>query len=114
MKRRNLLRNVAASSAVAITAGTAAGRSSGRVADLTQLDQLHVVQNGDVVASVENPGREDVRRLEATLGDGQHLASPEDDCFTYCCEDCPLHCDTCGCGCTDSCCSTDCCGSGCC
>jgi len=110
MRRRDLLQNVAASSALAITAGTAAGQSGGRVRDFSDLDQLHVVQDGDVIASVENPTRDDARRVEASLDDDQPLASPQDDCFKYCCDDCPLHCSTCGCSCTSSCCSTDCCG----
>lgn len=104
MKRRNVLKAIATSSIATIGAGTVAGRTGPSPTSLDDLDTVHVVRDGDVVRTVENPSTEEIRRLDAALGDGQHLVSPEDDCVKYCCDDCPLHCSSCMCSCNDVCC----------
>jgi hypothetical protein len=90
MKRRDVIRSVAASGIVSITAGTAAGletRPSGPVS-ATDLDAVRVVRDGDVVRTVTDPADSELDQLLSNLDDDESLLTPEECCLEECREDC--------------------------
>lgn len=107
MKRRRVLKTLAASSVATVGVGTAGARSVTPTSTL-DYDTLHVTRGDEIVDSVDDPSWADVRRLETDLADDQQLVSPTGSCITYCCEDCPYTCSSgCACGCTSPCCDSE-------
>lgn len=104
MKRRDVIRSVAASGIVGVTAGTAAGRQArpGGGVTAADLDAVRVARDGDVVRTVEDPSESDLDRLFADLGDDESVVTPEECCLYECKSQC-RYCDYPP-GCTDNCC----------
>lgn len=101
MRRRQVLKTLAASSVISIGAGTAAGKRIGGATDVRQFDALHVVSGGETVGTLSNPTWEDVRRVETELDDDQQLVTPDAECTAYCESNCP--CYPCVYGCSNCC-----------
>ena len=91
MQRRQLLKTIAASSAIGIGAGPAAGRQVSGATDIEQHDALHVVSGGETVETLENPTWNDVRRVETQLDDDQQLVTTDGECTAYCESNCPCY-----------------------
>jgi hypothetical protein len=104
MQRRQLLKSIAASSAIGIGAGSAAGRQVGGATDIEQYDTLHVVRGDKTVETLENPTWDDIRSVEARLDDDQQLVTSTGECTAYCESNCP--CYPCAYSCS-SCCDPD-------
>lgn len=95
MRRRKLLKSIAAGSALSL--GMSAGAGAVQL-DHEDLDGLQVVRDGTVLERVENPTDEDFRRLDAMAGSDDVLMNFETECITYCKTDCDVACegeDTC-------------------
>lgn len=104
MKRRDVIRSVAASGIVSTAVGTAAGlrRQPGGALAATDLDAVRVVRDGDVVRTVADPDEAELDRLFTDLGDDESLVTPEECCYYECKSEC-AYCDYPP-GCTDDCC----------
>ena len=96
MKRRQLIKSVAAGSALGFS-GTASGRPV--LLDPEDFDELHVVREGERVRTVENPTYDDFEQLHEEKAEDEQVVTPDDTCFPKCCQDCPSTCDSCGCAC---------------
>lgn len=104
MKRRDVIRSVAASGIVSIAAGTAAGLQTGPGGPMRapDLDSLRVVRDGDVVRTVVDPDEAQIDRLFDDLAENESLVTPEECCYYECKSQC-AYCDYPP-GCTDNCC----------
>lgn len=107
MKRRQLLKTIAAGGTATVGVGTAAGKRGTFRTSVQDFGVIHVVGDDEIVRTIEDPTWDDVRRLESGLDDSQQLVSPRGDCIVFCCDDCPWDCDQCACDCTSSCCDPD-------
>ncbi|MFC7080120.1 hypothetical protein [Halorussus caseinilyticus] len=101
MKRRNLLKGIAASSVLGTGVTSAALEPGVQVKAIDQYDRLRIVSDGETVGTVESPTWEKVREVEATLDDDQTLVTPDDECTAFCASNCP--CEPCAVGCFDCC-----------
>jgi hypothetical protein len=101
MKRRHVLKGIAAGSALNIGIGGASANPGARRVDVEQFDRLLVKDGNRVVDTVENPTVETARDAEASLSDDQRLVTPNDDCYAFCESNCP--CYPCAVGCFDCC-----------
>lgn len=95
MKRRQILKGIAASGLVSVGAGTASGMQTASRISVGQLDALHVERNGETVAVVENPTQAEFDRLDAELAEDERLVTPDGCCASKCKYDCPTDCDCC-------------------
>ena len=110
MKRRKVLASLATASVLG--AGVAAGQRDAETASLsrTDIDELQVKKDGEVVRTVENPSNEEIRELLASTDEDEQLVtSDDDDCVVYCREDCPISCSTCMYACDCFSCPDECC-----
>src|SRR6056297_139131 len=95
MKRRQLLKGVAASSAISLGIGSVTAETRPTVESAENLDEVHVADaDGKVVRTVENPTDADLDRLRTETSAAEQLVSPE--CTTKCKDDCTLRNDCCG------------------
>lgn len=101
MRRRQVLKTLAASSVTTVGAGTAAATRVGGATDVERVDALHVVSGGETVGTLPDPTWEDVRRVEAELDDDQQLVTPDGNCTAFCESNCP--CYPCAYGCSNCC-----------
>lgn len=100
MKRRQVLKGIAAGSAMSVgVAG--ASRPDPRVGDIEQYDAIHVRDGDEVVRTVENPTWDDVKRLENEATTSQQVVTPDGSCSTFCCDNCS--CSDCVCSCSNCC-----------
>lgn len=97
MKRRQLVKSVAAGSVLGLTTGIA-GAEPVQV-DPEDLDAIHISRDGERVKTVENPTREDFDQLHAEAGEDEQVVTPDDTCYPKCCQDCPATCSGCACAC---------------
>ena len=104
MKRRNLLKGVAASSVATTGAVGASGASlepDVKLGTVEEYDRLRVVSDGETVDTVESPTWEKVKAAESNLDADQRLVSPDEDCVAACESNCP--CKPCLVGCFNCC-----------
>lgn len=97
MKRRKMLKTIAAGGIASLGVQPAAGRIPvTRQRSTDELDVLHVVRDGNVVRSVENPTSVGLKRLQESLSDEEFITASlvEPTCIVYCKEDCYQACPT--------------------
>ncbi|PSP76557.1 hypothetical protein BRC81_13165 [Halobacteriales archaeon QS_1_68_20] len=99
MKRRRVIRGIAATGAIGSTAGLAAGNQIGQPTDISAYDHLKVVRGDETVRTIDDPSWETVREVELELDEDEELVGPECHCVTYCCNEC---------SCSDGCCACNC------
>jgi len=95
MNRRQVLKGVAAGSALGVGIGTASGRPSPSERTPDDLDAIRVVRGDEVVRTVESPTEEDLSRLWDELGGDERLRTTDDCEIVECCSDC-YNCCLCG------------------
>lgn len=101
MKRRNLLKGIAASSFIGTSVASGSSKPGVKLGEVEQYDQLRVVDGRGTVRTIENPTWEAVQNVEASLDDDQRLVTPDEDCVATCESNCP--CKPCLVGCFDCC-----------
>lgn len=101
MKRRNLLKGIAASSVVGAGMASASADAGVKRRDVQQFDRLRIVRDGRTVGTVEGPTWDAVRDVQASLDEDQRLVTPDDTCVAFCESNCP--CKPCMVGCFDCC-----------
>lgn len=101
MKRRNILKGIAASSVVGTSVASASLEPGVKLGTVEKYDQLKIVKDGETVDTVESPTWEKVGEVEADLDSDQHLVSPDDECVAKCESNCT--CTNCLVGCFDCC-----------
>jgi len=101
MKRRTLLKGIAASSFIGTGAASANVEPGVKLGAVEEYDRLRIVDGDGTVDTVENPTWETVQDVEATLDDDQRLVTPDEDCVATCEANCP--CRPCLVGCFDCC-----------
>ncbi|WP_135826022.1 solute carrier organic anion transporter [Halorussus ruber] len=101
MKRRNLLKGIAASSVLSTGLAGASSRPGAKPTAIDKYDRLRIVSDGKTVGTVENPTWETVKEVETTLDDDQTLVTPDDECTAFCRSNCD--CSPCAYGCYDCC-----------
>lgn len=94
MQRRRLLKAVAAGGLTSIATSTTGGARRTGSQRIDELDALHVKRDGEIVRTVENPTVRDLKRMESLLRADEGLITniEEDECATYCQEDCDVAC----------------------
>lgn len=95
MNRRQLLKGIAAGSALTVSFGTAAGRQTTAGKTVADLTEVHVVRDGERVRRVENPDEDDLSRLWSEIGEQEQLTTSDDCDIVECCSDC-YNCCMCG------------------
>ncbi|MFC4450408.1 hypothetical protein [Halorussus aquaticus] len=97
MKRRQLVKSVAAGSVLGLGSGIASAEPV--LIDPEDLDAIHVVRDGERVRTVENPTMQEFDRLHDEISEDEQVVTPDGTCFPKCCQDCPPDCSSCGCAC---------------
>lgn len=100
MKRRHLIKGIAASGLASVGIGSAAHTPAASAGDLSQYDHIRVVSGGETVDRIDATW-EAVRVAEADLEEGQFLVTPDGSCTALCESRCP--CYPCAYGCYDCC-----------
>jgi len=95
MQRRQLLKGIAAGSALTVGVGSAAGRRPASQRTAADLDAVRVVRRDEVVQRVENPSEDDLARLFDDVGEEEYVSTPDDCEIVECCSDC-YNCCMCG------------------
>lgn len=103
MKRRNLLKGIAASGTLSMGVAGAAGKPNVHRADIEQVDRVFLKDGNRVIDTVENPTWDDVKQLNSDATDDQQVVSSDDTCYEYCRSNCSMYC-TCAYAC-DNCCN---------
>ncbi|USZ68249.1 hypothetical protein NGM10_00565 [Halorussus salilacus] len=103
MKRRQVLKGIAAGSALSLGIGGAAADSGARQVDISEFDRVLVKEGDRVVETVEAPTWDDVKRLNSETTADQQVVTPDDDCVEFCRSNCSTTCDSCAYGCFNCC-----------
>lgn len=91
MKRRHVIKGVAAGGVMGVGLAGAAHEPAYTAGDVSQYEYLRIERDGETVGRIVDPTWETVQAVDADLDDDAALVTPDEECVAFCESNCPCY-----------------------